>query len=193
MNPTLPITKIPPILPVSVNEIRELQNFIKFGAKSCFSETQHPWDVEQVEDGKGLFGCSWFVTNVMTGASRRVGPVKSTGKNFYDQAVALADKWNDQAREAMRQKWRDEHFTRSFEEFVNGAPERMPDFAVDLRNQGFNVTTGRCWIVLSPVAWKARNRANRLVMMTFSQLEASDSLRTYLLMRSKWRRKLSAH
>lgn len=124
-----PIIPLQPIRPISASDIIAFQKFVRdrtiaamevpeelyLSVASLLSgETtvhfdmanavvaRHPWDVEQVEDGKGLFGCSWFVTNVMSGASMRVGPVRSTGKNFYDQAVALADQRNEKFAESTK-------------------------------------------------------------------------------------------
>jgi hypothetical protein len=61
-----------------------------------------PWHVSSLDDGLGqlmpastTFGKkhragSWYIVNKDTGDSRRIGPVKSRGKNWCDEARAEA-------------------------------------------------------------------------------------------------------
>lgn len=65
-----------------------------------------PWQVSSWEDGRGQlmpphrpFGQphragSWYIVNKDTGKSKRIGPVKSRGKNWHDEAVAEAKRRN---------------------------------------------------------------------------------------------------
>jgi hypothetical protein len=37
---------------------------------------------------------SWYIVNKDTGRSRRIGPVKLKGKNWFDEAVTIAKQRN---------------------------------------------------------------------------------------------------
>jgi hypothetical protein len=60
-----------------------------------------PWHVSSLQDGKGLSmgrglgnAGSWYIVNKDTGRSKRIGPVKMKGKNWFDEARAEAKRRN---------------------------------------------------------------------------------------------------
>lgn len=65
-----------------------------------------PWHVSSLNDGRGALmpsfyaggprprAGSWYVVNKDTGQSKRIGPVKSRGKNWCDEARAEAKRRN---------------------------------------------------------------------------------------------------
>lgn len=50
-----------------------------------------PW---HVASGPGGAMGSWYIVNKDTGRSRRIGPVKLKGKNWFDEAVTIAKQRN---------------------------------------------------------------------------------------------------
>jgi hypothetical protein len=65
-----------------------------------------PWHVASLDDHRGapltrgMWGenrgraGSWYIVNKDTGRSKRIGPVKMRGKNWFDEACAVAKQRN---------------------------------------------------------------------------------------------------
>ena len=48
-----------------------------------------PWQVAET-----FSGSSWYIVNVNTKKYKRIGPVRSKGRNYFDEAGAEADRRN---------------------------------------------------------------------------------------------------
>lgn len=53
-----------------------------------------PWHVASLNDGGGRAG-SWYIVNVDTKQSKRIGPVRMKGKNWHDEAMDVARERNE--------------------------------------------------------------------------------------------------
>ncbi len=66
-----------------------------------------PWHVSSLNDGQGQLmpaftsggtrhrAGSWYIVHKDTGKSKRIGPVKSRGKNWHDEAIKEAKHRNE--------------------------------------------------------------------------------------------------